>query len=115
MDALTDGEAGVGARRRCHFENGGSVVEEVTTWELNRSYQVRLTEMAAMPLDEARVNVSVEPLETGRTTVRWGMDYRVKYGPVGWILGHSMMKAMMRGVLDGNLQGLANRVRSGLH
>ena len=43
---------------------------------------------------------------------KWTMDYRVKYGPFGWLLGQTMMKMMMGKILDGNLKGLANRVAS---
>ena len=52
VDALTDGEDGVGSKRRCHFDDGSSVLEEVTKWEANRMYRVRLSEMRAMPLNE---------------------------------------------------------------
>ncbi len=87
VDALTDGEDGIGSKRRCHFDNGSSVVEVVTEWEANRGYRVSLSEMAAMPLHEAHADISITPLDSGRTRVTWGMDYRVKYGPFGWILG----------------------------
>ncbi len=112
VDALTDGEDGVGSKRRCHFDDGSSVVEVVTEWEANRRYRVRLSEMAAMPLHEAHADISIAPLDSGRTRVTWGMDYRVKYGPFGWILGQTMMKMMMGKILDGNLNGLAHKVRS---
>ncbi len=112
VDALTDGEDGVGSKRRCHFENGTSLVEEVTEWEDNRGYRVRLSDMAAMPLHEACAELSVEPLDSKRSRVKWSMDYRMKYGPVGWILGQTMMKVMMGKILDGNLEGLADKVRS---
>ncbi len=112
VDALTDGEDGVGSKRRCHFDDGSSVVEVVTEWEANRRYRVRLSEMAAMPLHEAHADISIAPLDSGRTRVTWGMDYRVKYGPFGWILGQTMMKMMMGKILDGNLNGLANKVQS---
>ncbi len=111
VDALTEGEDRVGSKRRCNFDNGTSVVEEVTTWEPNRGYRVRLSEMAAMPLHEAFAEVSIEPLDSGGARVTWGMDYRVKYGPVGWLLGQTMMKLMMCKILDGNLKGLSDRVR----
>ncbi|MCP3997267.1 MAG: SRPBCC family protein [bacterium] len=111
VDALTDGEDRVGSKRRCNFDDGTSVVEEVTTWEPNRRYRVRLSEMAAMPLREAYAEVSVEPLDNGGARVTWGMDYRVKYGPVGWLLGQTMMKLMMGKILDGNLGGLSDKVR----
>ena len=114
VDALTDGANGVGSKRRCHFENGTSVVEEVTDWAPGRGYRVRLSEMAAMPLHEAVAKLSVEPLSDGRSKVVWSMDYRVKYGPLGWLLGQTMMKMMMGKVLDGNLRGLADKVRSNL-
>lgn len=112
VDALTDGEDGVGSKRRNHFDNGTSLVEEVTVWKANHSFVVELSEMAAMPLHEASSEVSVEPLSGGRSTVKWTMDYRVKYGPLGWLLGQTMMKMMMGKILDGNLKGLANRIRS---
>jgi len=110
VDALTDHEDGMGSRRRCHFDDGTSVVEEVTGWEANRWYRVRLSEMSAMPLHEASAEVSVQPIEDGRSRVRWAMDYRVKFGPFGWLLGQTMMKMIMGRILDGNLRGLADKV-----
>jgi len=112
VDALTSGDDGVGSKRRCHFEDGTSVVEEVTQWEDNKSYSVRLSEMAAMPLHEATAEIAVNPLGDGMTMVTWGMDYHVKYGPIGWLLGQTMMKMMMGKILDGNLKGLAQKVES---
>jgi carbon monoxide dehydrogenase subunit G len=110
VDALTGGEDGIGSKRRNNFDNGTSVVEEVTEWKTNRSYRVRLSEMAAMPLHEAYADISVEPIDSGHSRVMWGMDYRVKFGPFGWLLGQTMMKMMMGKILDGNLKGLAEKV-----
>jgi hypothetical protein len=111
VDALTDGENGMGSKRRCNFDNGTSVVEEVIEWTLHRGYRVRLSEMEAMPLHEAFAALSVDPLSDGRSKVTWSMDYRVKYGVFGWLLGQTLMKRMMGKVLDGNLKGLADMVR----
>ena len=111
VDALTDGEDGVGSKRRNNFDNGSSMVEEVTEWEANRGYRVRLSEMSSMPLHEAYSDVSVEPVDNGHSRVTWGMDYRVKFGLFGWLLGQTMMKMMMSKVLDGNLKGIAEKVR----
>ncbi len=112
VDALTDSEDGIGAKRRCHFDDDTSVVEEVTKWEVNRSYRVRLSEMSAMPLHEAYAELVVEPLDNGRSRVKWSIDYHVKFGPFGWLLGQTLMKMMMGKILDGNLKGLADKVRS---
>ncbi len=114
VDALTDGEVGPGSKRRCHFEDGGSVAEEVIEWDAGRSYRVRLSETDPMPLKEAYAEISLQPDGAGHTTehtkVTWSMDYKVKYGPFGWLLGQTMMKMMMGKVLDGNLNGLSDQV-----
>jgi len=112
VDALTDGDDGIGSRRRCHFDDGTSIVEEVTEWDANRRYRVRLLELTAMPLHEAYAELFVEPLDNGLSRMNWAMDYRVKFGPLGWILGQTMMKMMLGKIFDGNLKGLADNVRS---
>jgi len=112
VDALTDGEDGVGSKRRNHFADGTSMVEEVTGWEAGHKYRVRLSEMAAMPLHEADAEISVAPVDGQHSTVRWTFEYRVKYGPIGWLLGQTMMKMMMGKVLDANLKGLADKVEA---
>ncbi len=111
VDALTDGADGLGSKRRNHFENGTSVVEEVTAWEPGTGFTVKLSDMAAMPLHEASSKVHIAP-EGGRSKVTWTFDYRVKYGPLGWLMGQTVMKMMMGKIIDGNLKGLADRVRS---
>lgn len=112
VDALTQGADGVGSKRRCHFENGTSLVEEVTSWTENKGYSVRLSEMDAMPLTEAHAAIAIEPLLGHRARVVWSMDYRVKYGPLGWLMGQTLMKMMMGRVLDDNLEALAEKVQS---
>ncbi len=112
VDALTAGEDQVGSKRRCHFDDGSSLVEEVTEWEANSRYRVRLSEIDSTPLKEAYAELSIKPHGSGQTHVEWSMDYRVKYGPLGWLLGQTMMKMMMGKILDGNLKGLAEKVRA---
>jgi len=65
-----------------------------------------------MPLHEAYSAISIEPMDNGRSMVTWDFDYRVKFGPFGWLLGQTMMKMMMGKVIDANLKGLADKVRS---
>ena len=113
VDPLTNGEDGVGSKRRCNFDDGTSVVEEVTEWDANSSYRVQLSEMTAMPLHEMYSALSVAPTDNGRSRVKWEMDYRAKYGPFGWLLGQTIMKIMMGKILGGNLNGLAKKVREG--
>lgn len=111
VDALTEGEDGLGSKRRNNFENGTSVVEEVTAWKPGESFTVELSDMAAMPLRKASSEMRISSTG-GRSKVTWTFDYRVKYGPLGWLLGQTMMKMMMGRIIDGNLKGLADKVQS---
>ncbi|MCJ8322808.1 MAG: SRPBCC family protein [Rhizobiales bacterium] len=110
VEALTEGEDGVGSKRRCHFADGSSMAEEVIEWEANHKYRVRLSELSPMPLHESQAQLSLTRLNAKQTRVTWGMDYRVKYGPFGWLLGQTMMKIMMGKILDGNLKGLSDKL-----
>nr|WP_321249697.1 SRPBCC family protein [uncultured Ruegeria sp.] len=112
VDALTRGQNGVGSKRRCHFENGTSLVEEVTDWQVNRGYRVQLSDMSAMPLTEAHAAIAIEPLANNRSRVVWSMDFQMKYGPLGWLLGQMLLKPMIGRVLDRNLKALAEKVQS---
>lgn len=112
VDALTTGENGVGAKRRNHFKNGTSLVEEVTEWKPGKGYSVKLSDMAAMPLREASGEIYITQTGGG-SKVSWAFDFRAKYGPFGWLMGQTLMKMMMGKVIDGNLKGLAGKVLAG--
>jgi len=112
VEALTEGQDGTGSKRRNHFADGTSLVEEVMDWEANHRYRVRLSEMATMPLHEAHAEISVEAMDDKHSTVRWTFEYRVKYGLFGRLLGQTLMKMMMGRILDANLKGLADKVES---
>ncbi len=112
VEPLTKGENGVGSRRRCTFKDGSSLVEEVTTWQVNRGYSVRLSEMSTLPMNEAHASIVIEPLANERARVTWGMDYRMKFGPVGWLLGQTIIKVMASGILNDNLKALAAKVQN---
>ena len=112
VDALTDGADGVGSKRRCHFDNGTSMAEEVTIWKANQNLQVRLSELSPAPLVKANADIFLKSINNHKTKVIWGMDYQVKYSIFGWLLGQTMMKIMMGKILSANLAGLADKVKT---
>ena len=112
VDALTNGDTGVGSKRRNHFAGGTSLVEEVSEWTPGAGYAVRLSQMDAMPLDEATAAIRITP-EGDRAKVTWAFDVRAKYGPAGWLLGQTVMKAMMGKVIAGNLKGFSDKELAG--
>jgi hypothetical protein len=110
VDALTTGEDGVGSKRRNNFENGTAMVEEVTEWTPNRGYRIQSSEFGTLPFRDAEAEIVLAPLNNGRSKVTWSLDYRVKYGPLGWLMGQTIMKMSMGKFLDANLKGLSERV-----
>jgi carbon monoxide dehydrogenase subunit G len=112
VDALTTGEDGVGSKRRCNFDNGTSVIEEVTVWEPNSKYRVQLLENSTLPMHEMHAELAVQPLASGRTKVIWSLDYRMKYGPFGWLLGQTMLKIFMGKIIKANLKALNDCVKA---
>ena len=111
VEVLSKEKVGVGASRKCNFTDGTSVVEDVVAWQPGTSYRVRLSQFS-MPLKEAYAELSVEPKAGGGSRARMAMDYRVKFGPVGWLMGQTMMKAMTGKIFAGVLGSLDEYVRS---
>lgn len=111
VEPLTSGADGVGSRRRNHFRNVSSLVEEVAEWRSGEGYRVKMIELAAMPLKEASANIRISSADGG-SRVTWSFARRVKYGPLGWLLGQAMMKPAMGKIMDGNLKGLDELVHA---
>ncbi len=112
VEALTTGPDQTGSKRRCHFENGSWLDEEVTEWQPGRGYRVRLSELNPLPLKSAEAYLRISPEGSGRSRVEWGMEFRMKYGPFGWLLGQAAIKPVMGKVLNGNLQALEQKLQS---
>ncbi|MCP4308925.1 MAG: SRPBCC family protein, partial [bacterium] len=110
VDALTTGEDAVGSKRRNNFTNGTSMVEEVTEWTPNRGYRVQASEFGTLPFREVEAQITLGPLGNGRSKVTWALDFRPKYGPLGWLMGQTIMKISMGKLMDANLKGLSERV-----
>ena len=111
-DQLSKNDRGDDASRRCNFHDGTSVVERVTHWNEGESYSVELSEADAMPLAKAHATMSVVPDASG-ALVTIEMNYTVKYGPVGWLLGVTIMPFMMKRVFKKALLGLEYHLLTG--
>ncbi len=106
VDALSTNTSGLGAKRRCHFPNGTSLVEEAITWTEGPGYRADMQEMGKIPFKTAQAEIRLTPTSDGKTHVHWSIDFQPKFGPLGWLLGATLMKPQLRTVLTGNLKGL---------
>ncbi len=112
VEALSEAQSGVGARRKCTFKDGSSAVEEVVGWQDGESYTFELSGFT-VPLKKAVATLGVTPLGADRARLRMSMQYQVKYGVFGWLLGQTMMRMMMGKVFMVVLNGLHDRVLTG--
>lgn len=91
--------SGVGASRVCELRPKGRVVERVTHWEDGRALGLEVAE-SDWPIHFMRWVTRVEPRE-GRTRITQELEYRVKFGPLGWLLDRLAMEPKLRSTLDG--------------
>ena len=97
-------QRGVGAVRECELVPKGRVAERVTTWEEGSALGLELVE-SDWPLRFMRWVTRVEPRSAGsRLTQR--LEYRVKFGPLGWLLDRLVMRRKIAGAVESALRGL---------
>jgi hypothetical protein len=106
-----DQRTGVGAARVCELLPKGRVVERVTHWEDGRALGLEVAE-SDWPIHFMRWVTRVEPHE-GRTRITQELEYRVKFGPLGWLLDRLAMERKLRETLDGIFASLVKQAENG--
>jgi len=105
-----DRRGGIGARRSCELLPRGRVVERVTHWEQGRALGLEVAE-SDWPIHFMRWVTRIEPTGS-HTVISQELEYRVKFGPVGYLLDRMVMKKKLSATLDvvfKNLVELAER------
>jgi hypothetical protein len=102
---------GVGAARVCELLPKGRVVERVTRWEDGRALGLEVAE-SDWPIHFMRWVTHVQPHGEG-TRITQELEYRVKFGPIGWLLDRLAMERKLRTTLDEVLASLVKHAESG--
>ncbi len=100
-EPLTAQRSGVGAQTRWFYEYKGKPFvwdDVVTEWEPGRRVVWEAT--SAWEMEDS---FSLIPEGKG-TRVRYEMDYRLPYGPMGWLYGKLFLETRMEKHLEGVLQ-----------
>ena len=105
-------DSGLGAKRHCTFYDGSSVVEEIVEYQEGQSITIALSEYS-MPLKSAIANMKVASVDANTSDLTMSMDFVVKGGPFGWLMGFFMMRSMMKGIFKKVLYGLAYHSATG--
>jgi carbon monoxide dehydrogenase subunit G len=104
-------KSGVGAKRACELLPKGRVVERVTQWEDRRALGLEVAE-SDWPIHFMRWVTRLEP--SGEATrVTQDLEYKVKFGPLGWLLDTLVMKRKLTSTLDAVFAELVKQAEAG--
>jgi len=109
---LAGKHSGLGAKRKCEFYDGKSVVEEIIDYEDGKGFKLVLTEHP-MPLKTFYAEMKVIEIDANSSEIMMSMDFVAKGGPFGWLMGYFMMRPMMKGIIEKILTGLAYHSATG--
>lgn len=103
---MGDKTFGHGAKRKCNFYDGTSVVEEIIDFKDGESFVVEITEFS-MPLKSLDAEITVKAISETSCEITIAMDFVVKGGPLGSLMGIIFVKLMMKKLTRKLLNGLA--------
>jgi hypothetical protein len=99
-----DKRTGIGAVRVCELLPKGRVVERVTHWEDGRALGLEVAQ-SDWPIHFMRWVTRIERSDDG-SRITQELEYRVKFGPIGWLLDRLVMERKLRTSLDGIFESL---------
>lgn len=101
-----DIQSGLGAKRCCTFNDGSSLVEEIIEFQDGQGFKMELSEHS-LPLKSMFAEMKVTAIDANSSEVYMSADFVVKGSPLGWIMGHLIMRPVMKGVFKKLMSGLA--------
>lgn len=105
--------SGLGAERVCHFHDGSRITEQIIDYTAGEAYEVEITDPGNFPLETAIARLAVEPLGDARSRVSFHMAFTPKFGPLGWVMGKTVMARQFKKILGQVLAGLEQHAKTG--
>lgn len=105
-----DIEPGVGCERACDVSGFGKVTERVEGWDEGQSLTIGIDSIG--PMKSARSTFDLSEHE-GRTTVAMTIRFDTRYGPIGAILGATIMRRKLNQQSALGLAGLKQYAETG--
>ncbi len=103
---INDKASGLGSQRKCTFDNGTSLVEEIIEYKEGQGYKMAISE-SAMPMKSMNTAMWVKEIDSKSSEIKMEAEFVMKGGPLGWVMGALMMGPMMKGIFKGVMTGLA--------
>ncbi len=103
---LNGKNSGLGAKRLCTFNDGSNLVEEIIEFKEGQGFKMVLSEFS-LPLKSMHSEMGVKKIDANSSEIYMSLDFVVKGGPFGWLMGFFLMRPMMKGVFKKLMSGLA--------
>ncbi len=112
VDLLSEQPTGLGAARRCNFYDGTNVREEVVELEEEGRVRLELSEFS-LPMKQLYAEISIAPKADGGAEITFALDYEVKFGPLGKLMGATVIRGQMKKMAARILAALDHHVATG--
>jgi ligand-binding SRPBCC domain-containing protein len=96
---------GIGARRRCMLTDGNTIEEKLTVYDPPNRIGWELTKLLG-PMKSNSVDVQLFRVSDDQTKVVITSQYKMKFGPIGFILGQLVVKNILNKAFVQMLDGL---------
>lgn len=97
---------GLGAKRRCHFYDGTSVVEEIVQIEAQKSLRLKISEFS-LPLKYLETKIWVKNEGVNKSQIGMSMNFVLKGGFLGLFSSYLFIRPQMHKMMRDILKGLA--------
>jgi len=111
-DLLSERPTGMHAARRCNFRDGTNVREDVVEVDEGRRVRLALSEFS-MPMKSLAAEFSVATAADGTSEVTFTIDFEVKYGVLGQLMGALMVRGQLEKLTAKVLGGLDHYLQTG--
>ena len=111
-DLLTPSPTGIGAARRCNFYDGTDVREEVVEVEEGSRVKLALSEFS-LPMKSIEAESRIAPTGDRHADVTFTVYYQVKYGPLGQLMGATVVKKQLSAMTARVVAGLDHHLKTG--
>ncbi len=109
---ISEVKSGIGTQRKCHFYDQSSVIEEITEIDEGQRLRFALSEFS-LPLVSIESEMRVKKINETSSEIIMSLDYVVKFGLFGRLLGSLVMPGKMRKMMNNILTGLAYHLKTG--
>ncbi len=96
---------GVGASRHCDLSPTGTLEETIREWHPNEKLVVSIDSSTKSPLKTGLGTFELSPGGSESTTVALNLDYELKWGPIGKLIGPVVQRQLTKG-FEGALREL---------